>query len=234
MTTRPPFLRSTAEVPEHTFSYPGSDEKMGPSRAVGKAAGLRRIGLHVQRLPPGARSSWPHAEEDEEEFVYVLEGAVDAWVDGALHPMVAGDVAAFPAGTGVSHTFLNNGTRDATLLVGGEAAKSDSRIFYPLHPSRRTDLTWSQWWDDVPGRAGVPIELEMAKKKTVPCFVLGGFGGISSMYAKENPTWFAELHNKLSNEDNQFLASNTNFNLVAGIIVSQLNRAAGELKAESH
>ena len=54
------------------------------------------------------------------------------------------------------------------------------------------------------------------------------------MYAKENPTWFAELHNKLSNEDNQFLASNTNFNLVAGIIVSQLNRAAGELKAESH
>ena len=82
-----------------------------------------------------------------------------------------------------------------------------------------------KWWDDVPGRAGVPIELEMAKKKTVPCFVLGGFGGISSMYAKENPTWFAELHNKLSNEDNQFLASNTNFNLVAGIIVSQLNKA---------
>ncbi|MEZ4410025.1 MAG: hypothetical protein R3A52_26655 [Polyangiales bacterium] len=39
------------------------------------------------------------------------------------------------------------------LLVGGEAPQSDSRIFYPLHPSRRADLPWSAWWDDVPARS---------------------------------------------------------------------------------
>ena len=65
--------------------------------------GLQRIGINLQRLAPGQRSWWPHAEEDEEEFVYVLEGEVDAWIDGVLHRMRPGDLAAFPAGTGISH-----------------------------------------------------------------------------------------------------------------------------------
>jgi uncharacterized cupin superfamily protein len=154
MTTkpRPPFIVSTADVPEKTHRYPNSDEPMGPLRAIGRAAGLRRIGIRVQRLPPGHRSSWPHAEEKEEEFVYVLDGEVDAWIDGELHRMKAGDLAAFPAGTGICHTFLNNGEREATLLVGGEANKADNRIYYPQHPQRRGDLPWSEWWDDIPAR----------------------------------------------------------------------------------
>ena len=156
MSERPPFIVSTADVPERTHSYPNSDEKMGPTRRVGKAAGLRRIGVNVQTLPPGVRSSWPHAEEDEEEFVYVLEGEVDCWIDGVLHRMTTGDLAAFPAGTGICHTFLNNGDRDAVLLIGGEAAKSHSRIYYPVNSSRRNDMTWSEWWDDVPVRAQGP------------------------------------------------------------------------------
>ena len=52
-----------------------------------------------------------------EQWARLLEGAVDAWVDGVLHPMRAGDLAAFPAGTGVAHTFINNGEREARLLV---------------------------------------------------------------------------------------------------------------------
>jgi hypothetical protein len=47
---------------------------MGPSCAIGPAAGLLKIGLHVQRVPRGYRISWPHAESKEEEFVYVLAG----------------------------------------------------------------------------------------------------------------------------------------------------------------
>jgi hypothetical protein len=35
-------------------------------------------------------------------------------------------------------------------LVGGEAPKPGSRIFYPLNPSRRADMKPSDWWDDVP------------------------------------------------------------------------------------
>jgi uncharacterized cupin superfamily protein len=152
MPARPPFILSACEVPEKTHVYPQSTEPMGPVRRLGKAAGLERIGINIQRLPPGSRSSWPHAEENEEEFVFVIEGAVDAWIDGELHGMTAGDLAAFPAGTGISHCFINNADREALLLVGGESAKKDSRIFYPVNPSRRADMPPSNWWDGVPRR----------------------------------------------------------------------------------
>ena len=114
------------------------------------------MGVNIQRLPPGSRSSWPHAEENEEEFVYVISGAVDAWIDGHLHSMLAGDLAAFPAGTGISHCFINNSDEEVVLLVGGEAQKLGSRIYYPLNPSRRSDMDPSNWWDDVPQHAQGP------------------------------------------------------------------------------
>src|SRR4051812_6731295 len=152
MKSRPPFIVSTSELPERSHVYPQSDEPMGPMRRAGSAAGLVRIGINVQRLAPGQRSSWPHAESDEEEFVYVIEGEVDAWIDGEIHRMVAGDFAAFPAGTGICHCFINNSEREALLLVGGEPAKASNRIVYPVNPSRRTDLKESDWWHDAPPR----------------------------------------------------------------------------------
>ena len=150
MSSRPPFIVSSRDLPERAHVYPNSEEKMGPVRRVGHAAGLVRLGINLQRLPPGARSSWPHAEEDEEEFVYVLEGEVDAWIDGHVYRMVPGELAAFPAGTGICHCFLNNSDREALLLVGGEAPKKGSRIVYPLHPSRRDDMPSRDWWGDAP------------------------------------------------------------------------------------
>jgi uncharacterized cupin superfamily protein len=152
MPARPTFICATDEVPAHSHIYPQSTEQMGPVRRLGKEAGLQRIGINIQRLPPGSRSSWPHAEENEEEFVYVIEGEVEAWIDGHIHKMKAGDLAAFPVGTGISHCFINNADREAVLLVGGEAPKPGSRIFYPLNPSRRADMPTSNWWDDVPKR----------------------------------------------------------------------------------
>jgi uncharacterized cupin superfamily protein len=125
---------------------------MGPVRQLGKEAGLERIGINIQRLPPGSRSSWPHAEENEEEFVYVIAGEVDAWIDGNIHKMKPGDLAAFPAGTGISHCFINNSSSEVVLLVGGEAPKAGSRIFYPLNPSRRSDMDPANWWSGVPTR----------------------------------------------------------------------------------
>src|SRR5262249_15767764 len=92
-TRRPPFTTSSAaHVGEGIHQYPRSTEGMAPSRPIGRAAGLMRIGLHLVRVPPGTRTSWPHAESAEEEFAYVIEGEVDAWIDGELHRMKAGDL----------------------------------------------------------------------------------------------------------------------------------------------
>jgi uncharacterized cupin superfamily protein len=105
-------------------------------------------------------STKSHAESADEEFVYVVEGEIDAWVDGELHRMKAGDFAAFPAGTGICHTFLNDGDRDAVLLSGGDADTSANRLYYPLNLERRRDrdMPWSRWWDDVPERPRGPHE----------------------------------------------------------------------------
>lgn len=159
MTARPPFIRSAFEVPEVENRYPEREdlaagsplgEVFSYSRAFGKLAGLQRIGLHWERLPPGHRTSLPHAEEKEEEFVVVLEGRVEAWIDGARYPMERGDIAAFPAGTGIAHTFINEGETEAILLVGGERSKSDNRITYPLDTWRRAQLKPEEWWEDAP------------------------------------------------------------------------------------
>ena len=156
MPTRPPFIVSSVAVPEKRHRYPNSEEEMAPARHLGRAAGLLRLGILLVRVPPGTRTSYPHAESAEEEFVYVIEGEIDAWIDGELHRLKAGDFAAFPSGTGICHTFINDGDRDALLLSGGEADKSHDRVFYPLHAGRRSDMPWSRWWDDVPMRPQGP------------------------------------------------------------------------------
>lgn len=147
---RPPFIVSFEDVPAETFSYPNSKETFAFGRRIGRAAGLKKIGLHHERLPPGTRTSWPHAEESEEEFVYVIEGEVTAWIDGHTYTMKPGDLAAFPSGTGIAHVFINDTDKDAILLVGGEATKEGNRIYYPLHPHREQDMKPNMWWHDAP------------------------------------------------------------------------------------
>ena len=42
--------------------------------ALGNAAGLTQFGVNLTRLKPGAASALRHWHENEDEFVYVLEG----------------------------------------------------------------------------------------------------------------------------------------------------------------
>ena len=145
--------------------YPGDTELMSIGAPLGKALGLTRLGIHHKRLPPGRRTSYPHAESAEEEFVFVLDGEPDVWIDGHLHRLRAGESVAFPAGTGMSHTFINNTDQEVRLLVVGEAEKPDNRIHYPknaAHAATRAD----RWIDPPavslgphdgrPSRAGTP------------------------------------------------------------------------------
>jgi uncharacterized cupin superfamily protein len=113
--------------------YEDSDELLSIGAPVGKILGLLKIGIHIETIPPGRRTSWPHAESTEEEFAYVIEGNPQAWIDGNMFELYPGDFVAFPAGTGIAHTFINNSEVNCILLVGGERSKADNKIFYPLH-----------------------------------------------------------------------------------------------------
>ncbi|TNC72992.1 cupin domain-containing protein [Rubellimicrobium roseum] len=134
---RPGCIAHWTEMEEPDEShYPGDDELMSIGAPLGRRLGLTRIGIHHERLPPGRRTSFPHAESDEEEFVFVLEGTPDVWLDGVLHRLRPGDAVGLPAGTGVAHTFLNDTEEEVRLLVVGEASKPANRVIYPLHPDR--------------------------------------------------------------------------------------------------
>ncbi|MCU9847470.1 cupin domain-containing protein [Defluviimonas sp. WL0024] len=130
--------------------YRGEDERMSIGAPFGRHFGLTRLGIHHERLLPGRRTSYPHAESAEEEFVYVIDGAPDVWLDGHLHRLSPGDAVGFPAGTGQSHTFINNTDTEVRLLVVGEASKPENRIVYPLNPQERDGR--DDWWDAAPGR----------------------------------------------------------------------------------
>lgn len=169
-TERPSYIAHWTEIegPDERH-YAGHDELMSIGAPLGASLGLTRIGIHHERLPPGRRTSFPHAESAEEEFVYVVEGEPDVWLDGDLHRLKTGDAVGFPAGTGISHTFLNNTDAEVRLLVIGERPKPENRIVYPRNPERRPLRT--DWWDDHPERPlgshdGLPDLLRAAQSRT--------------------------------------------------------------------
>lgn len=82
--------------------------------------GLKRIGVHFFVIPPNFRTSRPHAESIEEEFIFVVSGEVDLWYNGKIRKMTRGDSIGFPAGTGVGHCFINNSGADVELFVAGD------------------------------------------------------------------------------------------------------------------
>ena len=151
MATRPDCIVHWTEIegPDNRH-YDGDDELMSIGAPLARHFGLTRLGIHHERLLPGRRTSFPHAESAEEEFVYVIQGTPDVWLDGRLHRLAPGDAVGFPAGTGLSHSFLNNSEAEVHLLVVGEPAKDENRIVYPRNPDRKA--LRRDWWHDAPAR----------------------------------------------------------------------------------
>src|SRR4051812_19941622 len=118
---RPEFIKHWSEIQEKEPGFYREDptEHLGIGAPFGKFFGLKKLGIHHGVFKPGERSSWPHCESDEEEFVYVIKGNPDVWIDGEIYPLNPGDGVGFPCGCGISHTFINNTETDVEILVVG-------------------------------------------------------------------------------------------------------------------
>ncbi|PHM29155.1 cupin domain-containing protein [Xenorhabdus budapestensis] len=146
---RPEFIQHwTQNEEEEGPAYPDSDEIFTIGSALGESLGLKKIGIHHERVLPGRRTSYPHAEKDEEEFVYVLKGTPDVWINGKLYRLEPGDAVGFPAGTGICHTVINNTDSEVRLLVVGEKSKPEHKIWYPLNLEYQKTI--SRGWDFPP------------------------------------------------------------------------------------
>ena len=98
--------------------------------ALGNVAGLTQFGVNVTRLKPGAASALRHWHENEDEFVYVLEGEIALIEDGGETVLKPGDCAGFKAGVANGHHLVNKSQRDALYLEIGTRAAGE-RVHYP-------------------------------------------------------------------------------------------------------
>ncbi|EMN4468604.1 cupin domain-containing protein [Aeromonas hydrophila] len=161
---RHPSIKHWRELQEpEPGRYSGSEEPLSLGSALGRHYSFARLGIHHELLPPGRRTSWPHAEETEDEFVHVLEGTPDVWLDGVLHRLQPGDSVGFKAGDGLAHTFINNTNQPVRLLCVGDTDRADNHIHYAVHPERNRFIG-ARHWDAVPERElgehdGLPDQL---------------------------------------------------------------------------
>ncbi len=97
---------------------------------LGNAVGLDQFGVNLTRLKPGAQSSQRHWHQNEDEFVYILEGEVVLCEDGGETVLRPGDAAGWKAGVANGHCLINRSARDAVFLEIGARAKTE-RAEYP-------------------------------------------------------------------------------------------------------
>jgi uncharacterized cupin superfamily protein len=94
-------------------------------RALGDVFGLSQFGVNMLELAPGTWSSQRHWHEQQDEFVYVLEGELVLVTDEGETVLRPGMVAGFRAGTGNGHHLVNRSDRTARLLEVGTRTKEE-------------------------------------------------------------------------------------------------------------
>ncbi|MGF1545098.1 MAG: cupin domain-containing protein [Parvularculaceae bacterium] len=95
------------------------------------AGGLTQFGAGEVTLSPGASTGLYHWHENEDEFVYVLEGEVVMIEGGEELTLGPGDSATFKAGARVGHTFENRSNAPARLLEVGTRSPAGETAYYP-------------------------------------------------------------------------------------------------------
>ena len=88
-------------------------------RRLAPATGLTDFGVSHVVLKPGAWSSQRHWHDGEDEFLVMLSGEAVLAEDEGETILRAGDIAAWPKGTGNGHHLRNESDADCAFIVVG-------------------------------------------------------------------------------------------------------------------
>lgn len=88
-----------------------------------------RVGVAIEELEPGRRSTPLHFHLFEEEHVYLPEGSLTAQIGAERFAMRPGGYACFPAGLTVPHALRNDSGRPCSYLMIGERLAHDVRVY---------------------------------------------------------------------------------------------------------
>lgn len=121
-------------VPVETgTNYPAPFQSAVEGRSrqrVGNAAGLTNFGVNLTTLAPGAQSALRHWHTAQDEFVYVVQGALWLVTDDSEQMLSAGEMAGFAAGVANAHHLVNRSNCIATYLEIGDRTAPD-QVNYP-------------------------------------------------------------------------------------------------------
>jgi uncharacterized cupin superfamily protein len=131
-------LKRLEELPKSAGLAPSTAAPVRPEWFVGrheaqlgKAVGVTQFGVNHVTLAPGAASSLRHWHEEEDEFVYILEGELVLIDDNGEHHLSEGCLAGFPAGRPNAHHFANRSNAPARFIAVGTRRAGLETIHYP-------------------------------------------------------------------------------------------------------
>jgi len=114
-----------------------------------------------------------------------------------------------------------------TPEASGQNAHDDSLKILRSWMAARCDaivVIGGKWWQEMAGRAGVPVEVELAMERGIACFLLGGLGGVARDYVARHPELLGQLKNGLDDATNRLLATEVNVGSLADKVCEQLAR----------
>lgn len=134
--------------------YPEGFNQLGPYLCypLSDTGGLTQFGAFTEHLMAGSQSTQRHWHEQEDEFLYVLEGAVTVVEDDGEHILTPGMAACWPRGVPNAHTLRNRTDSPVFYLVVGTRLPDDT-CHYPdidLHYTRRNGVRTMSHKDATP------------------------------------------------------------------------------------
>lgn len=145
-------IAAAGEFPFHHPLNPASEVRfkaLGEGQTLSEAVGMKRIAVHLARIPPGKESFAYHCHLAEEEFLYVLAGRAVAELDGEEVELGPGDFLGFAAPS-VAHHLRNPFAEDFVCLMGGERREIEIADFPRLRkrmirtPGQGQVVDWDQ------------------------------------------------------------------------------------------
>ncbi len=116
------------------LSHPFNPNSEIHGHELSDAAGLKRVGVWLARIPAGKESFAYHSHQSEEEWMYIVSGRAIVEINDESHEVGPGDFVGFPA-PGCAHLVKNPGSEDLVFLSGGERRDMEVGDF-PRHGKR--------------------------------------------------------------------------------------------------
>lgn len=142
-----PIAIISTEIPTiKTSMYPEPFASMMKGREkirLGDKFGIKKFGVNLTKLAPGARSALLHKHSLQEEFIYILEGNPTLVTDINQVQLKPGMCAGFTP-DGNAHYLINKTAESVSYLEIGDRETGD-QVTYPEDDLVATSTGHNQW-----------------------------------------------------------------------------------------